>query len=833
MLMITNRSTENLSDLYAANTPDSFWKLLVEPCVSQAEWVDAMRASASILPQINEATKPESNNLIYGVLGEAVFGPRRWQLSLGKRLYYEVKPMIPKTLSTLLRQGYRRQQESQFALGWPIEDRYVQFQFHCVAHALRQRGLDAAPYVNFWPDSHHFALVLTHDIETEQGYAFVETIADLEERLGFRSVFNFVPERYPVDRGLLSALRRRGFEIGVHGLKHDGKLFSSRQVFEQKAAKINQYLQVWEAAGFRAPYMHRNPAWLQALNLEYDLSFFDTDPYEPMPGGTMSVWPFILGSFVELPYTLVQDHTLMIILGERTPRLWLNKVDFIERCHGMALVNTHPDYLRRPEHLAIYEDFLHAMKERENYWHALPQTVAYWWRQRAQFRAHWCDGKWDFSGLSGATLSYFPAMGDVSMISEGSSRQEEVRRQGPEDPATTTVRPSSPAFKKIGAVVVGGDFQGLGIVRSLGRHHVPVCIIDDERSVSRFSRYATHTVQVASLHNEHEAVKTVLEVGQRLGLEGWVLYPTRDETVAAFSRHRSILLDQFRVPTPDWNAVQWAWDKRNTYRLAEELAIPAPRTWYPQDLSELEQIEAGLPLVIKPAIKEHFFYATRAKAWRANTHAELVERFQQALALTGPGEVMIQELIPGDGQQQFSYCAFFKDGRAVGSMVAQRRRQHPPEFGRASTFVETIELPILETLSERILQAIDYYGLVELEYKLDLRDGQYKLLDINARTWGYHSVGLAAGVDFPYLLYSDQTGEAVEVCRAKTAVRWIRLITDLPTGIVEMIGGHLDWRTYLRSLKGVNVESVFSREDPLPGLVETALIPYLYVKRGF
>ncbi len=400
-------------------------------------------------------------------------------------------------------------------------------------------------------------------------------------------------------------------------------------------------------------------------------------------------------------------------------------------------------------------------------------------------------------------------------------------------PVLPTAQSSRPSTRPIGAIVVGGCFQGLGIVRSLGRYKVPVCVIDDGRSISRFSRYTTHAVQVASLRDERQTADMVLEVGQRLGLEGWVLYPTREETVAAFSRYRSELIEQFRVPTPDWNTVHWAWDKRNTYRLAEELGIPAPRTWYPQDLSELEQIEAELPLVIKPAIKEHFFYATKAKAWRANTHAELMERFQQALALTEPGEAMIQELIPGDGRQQFSYCAFFKEGHAVGSMVAQRRRQHPPEFGRASTFVETIDLPILETLSERILQAINYYGLVEIEYKLDPRDGQYKLLDINARTWGYHSLGPRAGVDFPYLLFSDQIGETVEIYRAKAGVKWVRLVTDLPTVAVEIMRGHLDWRTYLQSLKGIDVEAVFSLEDPLPGLVEIALIPYLVVKRGF
>ncbi len=194
---------------------------------------------------------------------------------------------------------------------------------------------------------------------------------------------------------------------------------------------------------------------------------------------------------------------------------------------------------------------------------------------------------------------------------------------------------------------------------------------------------------------------------------------------------------------------------------------------------------------------------------------------------------MIQSMIPGGGSQQFAYGAFFKEGRALGSMVVRRARQHPPEFGRSSTYVETIELPLLEELSERFLRAVDYYGLVEMEYKFDPRDQLYKLLDVNGRTWGYHTLGFGAGVDFPLMLYADQVGEPVEPRRGRPGVKWIRLVTDLPTGILEILGGRQNWRLYLQSLLGFDIESVFSWEDPFPGLVELALIPYLAVKRGF
>ena len=387
----------------------------------------------------------------------------------------------------------------------------------------------------------------------------------------------------------------------------------------------------------------------------------------------------------------------------------------------------------------------------------------------------------------------------------------------------------------VGAIVIGGDYQGLGIVRSLGRQGIPVCVVDDELSISRYSRYCTKFVKLANLRDERVTVDSLLELGKRLGLDGWVLYPTREELVAALSRHRSELSEMFRVPTPDWGSVKWAWDKRNTYSLARELDIPTPVTHYNlENLDELDQLHSLTPpFAIKPAIKEHFFYTTKAKAWLANSHAELRTLFHKASELAPCGEIMVQELIPGGGSQQFSYCAFFRDGEAVGKMVVRRRRQHPLQFGRASTYVETLDIPILEELSERFLRAIDYYGLVELEYKLDPRDSQYKLLDVNARTWGYHSLGAEAGVDFSYMLYADQIGLPVSVCKGRPGVGWVRTTTDIPAALAGILRGDTSLKGYLRSLQSCDAEAVFSLSDPVPGLAEVALIPYLAIKRGF
>jgi D-aspartate ligase len=387
--------------------------------------------------------------------------------------------------------------------------------------------------------------------------------------------------------------------------------------------------------------------------------------------------------------------------------------------------------------------------------------------------------------------------------------------------------------QQVGAIVIGGEHPGLGIARSLGRRGIPIWVIDDQHSVSQFSRYVTRVVRVKDLRDESETVESVLEVGQRYGLKGWVLFPTRDETVAAFSRHRDRLAHFFRVTTAGWDTVRWAWDKKNTYDRAAELGIPVPHTYNPRTERELEALYSRLPLALKPAVKENFFYATGAKAWRAETPDQLIDLFRKATRQIRPEEILIQEIIPGDGRRQYSYCAFFRDGEAHSTLVARRMRQHPREFGRAATYVETIENPEIEELSERFLRAIDYYGLVEMEFKQDPRDGRFKLLDVNARTWGFHSIGVPAGVDFPYLLFADQVGQPIDRRRAKAGVGWLRLVTDLPTASLDLWDRELDLPSYWRSLRNTRAESVFCLQDPLPSAAEVLMLPYFVTKKYF
>lgn len=294
---------------------------------------------------------------------------------LSRKAYYLCKPLIPWGVRIALRRRWAARRRSAFASVWPIDP----------------SSGSVPPTWPGWPGGRRFGLVLTHDVEGAQGLHRVERLMDLEMRLGFRSSFNFVPEgEYRVPASLRAGMEAAGFEVGVHGLHHDGKLYSSHAEFSRRAARIRTYLQEWNAVGFRSPFMHHNLEWLGELGVLYDASTFDTDPFEPQPDGAGTIFPFWVAGrdgdgYVELPYTLIQDFNLFVILQERNIDVWTRKLDWIVEHGGMALLNTHPDYMcfegkpRRDEFpVAWYEELLHHIRDRYegSFWTGLPREAA-------------------------------------------------------------------------------------------------------------------------------------------------------------------------------------------------------------------------------------------------------------------------------------------------------------------------------------------------------------------------------------------------------------------------------------------------------------------------
>jgi hypothetical protein len=296
------------------------------------------------------------------------------------RIYYIFKPFIPRTLQLFLRRQIIRRKRLLYSRIWPIDE-------------------DAAKAPEGWagwPYKKQFALVLTHDVDTAKGQERCLDLMALEKEMGFRSSFNFVPERYPVSPTIRNVLTSNGFEIGVHGLRHDGKLYASEETFNDRAIRINRHLKDWGAVGFRSPAMHHNLDWLHKLQIVYDASTFDTDPFEPQSDGVRTIFPFWVSEnssqkgYLELPYTLPQDFTLFILLKEQNINLWKKKLDWVAAAGGMALLNTHPDYMNfgetkiRAEEYPVkyYQELIHYIKYQysDQYWLALPKGVSEYWR---------------------------------------------------------------------------------------------------------------------------------------------------------------------------------------------------------------------------------------------------------------------------------------------------------------------------------------------------------------------------------------------------------------------------------------------------------------------
>jgi hypothetical protein len=290
------------------------------------------------------------------------------------KAYYGIKPLIPRWAQLAMRRIYARPKLIMHRHVWPIDP-------NAAKPPSDWQG---------WPDGKRFAFLITHDVDTGRGQDNCRTLVELEREMGFRGSYNFVPERYAVREELRKYLTENGLEVGVHGLKHDGKYYNSREIFERRSKKINRYIQDWDSVGFRSPSMLHDLDWIHALDIAYDSSTFDTDPFEPQPDGVAS------GNgkegYVEIPYTLPQDFTLFILLRQKSIDIWKRKLDWIASKGGMALMLVHPDYVDTGEGkcgpekypLELYADFLRYVRDGFDgqYYHALPRDLARFWKER-------------------------------------------------------------------------------------------------------------------------------------------------------------------------------------------------------------------------------------------------------------------------------------------------------------------------------------------------------------------------------------------------------------------------------------------------------------------
>jgi hypothetical protein len=333
-------------------------------------------------------------------------------------VYYWLRPHLPLHIRKHLQKGRLSDWRSIPFPHWPVDCTVERIMEQLLALSMKARGLRRVPFVWFWPDAGTGCVMVTHDVEELAGRNFCSRLMDLDESAGIKSSFQIVPEaRYPVPEAFLDEIRTRGFEVGVHDLNHDGRLFSSRDEFQRRVQRINRYAREYRALGFRSGVLYRNQAWYDAFDFSYDMSIPNVAHLDPQRGGCCTVMPFFIGKILELPLTTVQDYSLFHILNDYSIDLWKQQLAVIAEAHGLASFNVHPDYIIERRARAIYEALLEhlvRMREERGLWMATPGEVDRWWRERSEMKVAGDGSEWriEGKGCERARLAFANLVGD-------------------------------------------------------------------------------------------------------------------------------------------------------------------------------------------------------------------------------------------------------------------------------------------------------------------------------------------------------------------------------------------------------------------------------------
>jgi len=387
-----------------------------------------------------------------------------------------------------------------------------------------------------------------------------------------------------------------------------------------------------------------------------------------------------------------------------------------------------------------------------------------------------------------------------------------------------------------GVVVIGGHVQGLGIARMIGNNGIPVIVMDYTKyNIARYSKYVRKYIDLTSSPEEEEKslVNELITLAKTHNLSRWLLFPTDDNTVATLSKFKNQLSEIYLIWTPEWDVVKLFYDKIQTYKLADNSGIAIPKSLFPRDLDDVKHYGKTIqyPVIIKPAVMQNFYNKTNLKAIVVNSLDELVEKYNYVSGIIDPSEIIIQEIIPGSPKNLYSCGVFFKDGKIVTSVIGRRARQIPMDFGKASTFVELVDIPELYSISQSLLANANYYGMAEVEFKYDERDGMYKLLEVNPRGWKWHVISLLENKNIPLMIYNDMHNQSIDIQFTingnNNHLVWIDEFTDLFISLKEIIGHRMSLGEYYSSISGMRIFGAISLHDPLPFIMETLFIPIL------
>lgn len=375
-----------------------------------------------------------------------------------------------------------------------------------------------------------------------------------------------------------------------------------------------------------------------------------------------------------------------------------------------------------------------------------------------------------------------------------------------------------------GAIVLGGHVQALGIVRILGRRGIPSVVIDETgRCIARHSRYCDGFYRVSNDELESFLTGEICTTKYR----NRVVFPTNDFHVRILSHRRDALGRYYRLSTDGPAVIDLFYNKINTYRLAGRAGVPIPLTFFPGRKEDLDDPEIPFPCIVKPAVMYDFHRKTGKKVFLCNDRNELRQSYARALQVIPASEIIVQEVIPGDGRNQFSSCFLYVGGRTYVKLTACRMRQHPLDFGNATTYAEVSDVAEPGEYGERLLHAAGYNGLCEVEFKRDPRDGIYKLLEVNPRTWKWHLIAEKAGTPFIPLWFDHLNGHDIEPVTGYRKASFCHATTDIPVRLTLLFRGAGYWNRCIRPVQN----AAWAGDDPAPWFFEKIYLPCLIINR--
>ncbi|MFQ6082769.1 MAG: hypothetical protein ACE5KE_00105 [Methanosarcinales archaeon] len=384
------------------------------------------------------------------------------------------------------------------------------------------------------------------------------------------------------------------------------------------------------------------------------------------------------------------------------------------------------------------------------------------------------------------------------------------------------------------AIVIGNHVTSLHIIRSLGEKGIPTYLIhNDKLCVARFSRYCKGFFKSPSFITEKKQfLEYLFSIAGKESLKRAILIPTNDDTVYILSQNKVALEEHFVVPLPDWKIISRAADKKITLKIAKENGIPIPKSVYPENVEDmLDNIEyLQFPAVIKPSIGKKYYYQSGVKMHLVKNKKQAKYYYEKIAAIMGKENIIVQEYIPGGMDQLYNYGSVFKGGEPYGIFLGKKIRQHPRDFG-VGTAAMTVDEPELERLGSLLLKSCGYEGIGYVEFKKDFRDGKFKLIEINPRHWNFVDLSIYAGVDLPYNLYLYAMGKRIPKQHTKAGLIWIHWWADFGQTLMEFLKGKENLLKYFKSIKGEKKFAVMSIKDPKPFIIESLILPYLFLIR--